>query len=142
MKILPFLAVLACILHPTIGWATTPYAIDLKLMSSQSYGAIDVHINYAAANGDFSGTGTSVSCVPNASLGVTMVANDQAPLSMLKAGLMRTTEIAGPVVLFTCGFDSNSGAPSASNFVITIYDWSSESTTTAPTVQISRIEPL
>jgi hypothetical protein len=138
MKCVGFaVAVMLLALAETSG-ATTPYEIDFKLTNALSYDAMDISVNYAAANGGFSGSGEFVACTPNASLNATMVFNDVSPV--LKSGLMRLTAIAGPAVLFTCVFDSNSGTPSASNFVISVTSWHSPSTTTPPSIQISRIQ--
>ncbi|HYC54231.1 MAG TPA: hypothetical protein VEL28_04760 [Candidatus Binatia bacterium] len=127
----------ATLLWPGISAATTAYDIDVKITNSQSYETIDLTVNYSGANGGFSGSGSTVSCTPNATLNATTSFNDVAP--NLKSGTMRTTQFAGPVVLYTCIFDANAGAPTAGQFVITIRDWTSSSTSTAPTVQISRI---
>lgn len=130
----------ALLLRPASAWATTAYSIDFKVTNSNTYGAINVKINYAGANGGFAGSGSTVSCTPNASLNASTAFMDLDSSSQLSAGMIQLNGIAGPAVLFTCTFDSNGGAPSASNFLITIYDWSSDFTTTAPTVQISRIQ--
>lgn len=142
MRILRSALVLSFLLLSTTSWATTPYAIDLKVTNSQSYNSIDLRITYSAANGGFAGSGSTVSCTTNASLNASASYNDQESISRLNTAIMRDAVMAGPAVLFTCTFDSNGGAPSASNFVISVYDWSSSSTTTPPTVQISRIEAL
>src|SRR5690606_6573582 len=108
----------------------------------KAYGSIDVRVSYAAANGGFSGSGATVACTPNASLNAAMAFNDLESITRLNGSFMHINQVTGPAVLFTCTFDSNSGTPSAANFTITIYDWSSTTTTTAPVVQISRIQAL
>lgn len=125
---------------PNTSRATSPYAIDLKVTNSQSYNTIDLRITYSAANGSFAGSGSAVSCTTNPSLNASASYNDQESISRLNTAIMRDGAMAGPVVIFTCIFDSNGGPPSASDFVISVYDWSSSSTTTPPTVQISRIQ--
>ena len=138
MKIFGAVTLAAAVLWPAIGGATTAYDIDIKITNSQSYETIDLTVNYSSANGGFTGSGSTVSCTPNATLNATTSFNDVAP--NLKTGTMRTTQFAGPVVLYTCIFDANAGAPTAGQFVITVRDWTSPSTSTAPTVQISRIQ--
>lgn len=132
-----FLLTLSILFFPIASSATTAYDIDFKITNAQSYDSIDLTINYAAANGGFTGSGSTVSCTPNASLSTSNSFNDASP--NLKSGTMQTSEFTGPVVLFTCVFDSNAGAPSSGNFTITLRGWSSGSTATPPTVQISRI---
>lgn len=126
------------LLVPRASLATTTYDIDLSLTCARSYDSLDISIDFAAANGGFAGSGATVSCTPNYSLNATMRFNEET--SVLKAGAMSTTPISGPAVLFTCLFDSNGGAPPASNFVISLRGWESSSTTLAPSIQISRIQ--
>ena len=138
MRFTALLALGMALLSPQRSFATTAYDIDFKLNNSLSYDSIDISVDYSAANGDFTGSGDTVACTANASLSALAAFNEASPV--LKAGIGRSTPIAGPVVLFTCTFDSNGGAPSAGNFVITLRGWESTSTSTAPTIQISRIQ--
>ncbi|HYC54067.1 MAG TPA: hypothetical protein VEL28_03925 [Candidatus Binatia bacterium] len=131
-------ALVALLTLPSVAGATSPYSIDFKLFNFSSYDALDVSVNYASANGGFAGAGDAVACTPNAALGATMAFNDVAPT--LKSGAIRLSPFAGQVVLFTCTFDSNAGAPSAANFAISVTGWGPPTNTTSPVVVISRIQ--
>lgn len=138
MKLASSLFAAVMLLSPTLSSATTAYDITFKLNNSLSYDSIDISIDYSIADGDFSGSGATVSCTPNGSLNAIMAFNEAS--QVVWSGVMSTTPIAGPVVLFTCIFDSNGGAPVAGDFFIYLRGWSSSSTSTAPAIQISSIQ--
>lgn len=138
MRIPELLIALATLLTAAPSLATTSYDIDIKLTNALTYDSLDISVNFAAANGSFSGTGATVSCTPNTSINALMAFNEES--TVLKGSAMSSTPITGPAVLFTCLFDANSSAPVASNFVVTLRGWESSSTTTPPTIQISRIQ--
>ena len=127
--------VLAAPAHATL------YEIDFKLTTNAAYEALQFRVGYSNASGDFVGTGDDVDCTVNTGMGALAALNDEDANDLLKQAYMTTAAFQGPILVSTCVFDRASGTPLASQFVITIDDWSA-SHSQPPTVAVTRIETL
>ncbi len=127
---------------PLSAFATN-YEIDFKVTNQKAYSSLDLSINYAAAPGDFTGSGEGAACTStlNALLAFNNCTSTSLPgcpqTDVLKSAIAALPDLQGPVVLFTCTMSAAS-LPSANQFVISVLDWTAPHTT-PPTVVVSRI---
>jgi len=118
------------------------YAIEFRVSNSASYGAVQFKVNYASAPGDMAGADHDAWCTANSSLNALGSFWNDRPGSLLNVGLIKTPQMSFPAVVATCQFESTGSAPVSGNFTITVTDWQSDTTGTAPTVVISSITAL
>lgn len=138
-------AVLAALCLSASSAVAANYDVDFKLTTTLSYDSLQLLIDYSATPGNISGGGTSASCTSTLNAvpafnncDTASYAGCASTAKKLKSAQMDTAGIAGPVVLFTCRWVGTS-APVASQFVISVADWSA-SHTTAPSISASRIQ--
>jgi len=130
------------VVAPTCSFAGTLYAVDFRVSTSASYGVVQFQVGYGSAPGTFSGLLANPVCTGNASLNALSSSSNDVANTTLRSASIKTPQMDFPAVLVTCQFESTGAAPVASNFTVTVTDWESDTTTTAPTVVISSITAL
>lgn len=112
------------------------YDVRFRLNNSGTYDSLQFDVNYSAANGDFIGTGASVTCTANSALSIMAAFNDVG--TKLTQGIIASTGVTGAVQLANCTF-SGPTAPSPSSFVVSVTDWSSSVGSGTPSVSVSSV---
>jgi len=116
--------------------AAANYDVRFRLNTSGTYQSLQFNVSYSGANGDFVGTGSSVTCTANSSLSVMGAFNDVG--TTLTQGFVSTSGISGAVQVANCTFNGPS-APSPSAFVVTTTDWLSDGGSGTPNVSVSSV---
>lgn len=139
------ITVVLALFSPIATASAANYDVDIKLTTALSYQSVQLSVGYSATPGNIVGGGSSTSCATTLNALSKFNNCDTAShpgcastTKTLKSGQIDTAGIAGPTVLYTCRW-SGSSAPQASQFVISLVDWSA-SHTTAPSFSISRIQ--
>jgi Tfp pilus assembly protein PilV len=102
--------------------SATLYDVKFRLTQSVTVEALQFSVNYTAAGGEFVGSGADVECVSNSAINAIAAFNDVEATDTLHSSLIKTSGIAGAVLVVTCTFDAAS-KPAKSDFVVTVVDW-------------------
>jgi hypothetical protein len=93
-------------------------AVEFHLESVTQIGALQFTVDYAAAPGEFLGTGGSTECTSRVS-GNLLATNDVDAERKLTFGIISLSGFTGPVALVECSFAADA-EPTAAQFVITV----------------------
>lgn len=101
---------------------TTRYLVRVGVVSTHTFGAIQIDTDYSAAHGGFVGEGASVSCTSSLP-GQLAAYNDKDAEEILQDGHIGLSNFSSPVELSQCIFESNSIIPPhAGDFVPNVVD--------------------
>jgi hypothetical protein len=128
----------------TVGGGGTLYTVTFDLDDAVTAGALQFEVDYAAAGGDFVGSGAGVTCTSPLSAGGAFVSfNDVDASTQLNFAAVAIAGFTGPTTVANCTFDAAT-APTAGDFVITVVDASAPDLSPIvplPVVSVSAITP-
>jgi len=123
-----FKFIVAILVVPTVVYAGgsepvgggSVYDVTFAVTGDGRIGALQFVVDYTGASGEFVGSGQDVACTAN--VDALAVYNDKDSVRTLKAGLVAVDGFAAPSDVVTCRFEAPDGAPTASDFSVTVED--------------------
>ncbi len=128
--------------NTTVSTTTTTLpvcSVTFGVTTSESLGALQYEVNYAAANGEFVGEGFAVSCLSLVTAAAATFSDNDLG-RVLGTAIIREAAFVGPVDVARCSFATNDQTISAAKFGTTLIDATTpDFLPVTPTVAITSI---